>query len=903
MAEVKGISEDTAKPASESRKVPGISHRDLSRAGLLRTLFRALEEKAIRYCVLHSYEGLPDELPSDLDLVVHPEDVTRLPFVFLALREQGYRPVQCLNYAIKGYYFVFFWPEGRVLKSVAIDFICEHRQSGLILASGESLLVGRRRQESIWVADPSTEFAYLLAKKILKGAVPARQVQRLKLLVGVLGRIPAQMVAGVLFGKKWAVPVVEACAKGSIATLLRKLRFRLLLRTNAIDPLNTVRYLLVDAVRLMRRCLWPTGLFVVVLGPDGVGKSTLIDCLTQSAGSAFRRHRMFHWRPGLLWRRQSIGLVLDPHGQSLRSPWSSAVKLLALMLDYWLGYLLVVRPFLARSGLVLFDRYFHDLLVDPIRYRYGGPQWLPRVLVRLLPQPDLMLILDAPEHLILSRKQEVDREEVVRQLLAYIKVAESFPQAFVLDASRPLSEVGEQAARETVSFLERRFQHRYSFWLHSQENQDRKSAGKRDYRNSEENVVQKALDLLSGRHPDQNAPSNGNSPSLTSTGASPANGNSCSLPMETRSSGSELGARSFAVLPSRRAPRWLIPLGDEQLSLRGLEVWLPFSRSGRLAKRAFSLLTKMGLLEHTSGKAHVWPCGDLPIERFISEVTGAQEPVLALSLGTPGPFRKLTIRVMHRKGECLGYIKLPLTEAATIRVRHEAEMLTQLWKHSDLRPFLPLLLHAGPWADTYLLFQSSGPDAQGPIRFGTLHHLFLKTLWEVRHSQKAGHQVLHEVATRWQNSAHRMSSPWRDLGSRGLSEASRALAGSTIPCGLAHGDFAPWNTRTGNGRLFVFDWESAAWDVPQLWDFFHFRTQVASLLHRVGRSMSSVEPTSHSMDPSHEVALHMLYTLKSVSNLIEEGTPERSSALRYRRRLLEGIVAAPQSTRRSANVL
>src|SRR5437879_2077905 len=75
--------------------------RAFNRATFLRTLFRTLEQEGIRYCVLHSYGGLPDELTSDLDMAVHPDDMVRLPTLFRRLSASGYHPVQYLNYAVR----------------------------------------------------------------------------------------------------------------------------------------------------------------------------------------------------------------------------------------------------------------------------------------------------------------------------------------------------------------------------------------------------------------------------------------------------------------------------------------------------------------------------------------------------------------------------------------------------------------------------------------------------------------------------------------------------------------------------------------------------------------------------------------------------------------------------------
>ena len=74
----------------------------------LLTLFRLLDENGVRYCVLHSWENLPDELPGDLDLAVMDEDKLKLWPVFEGLQQQGYVPIQTLHYSGKGNAFVFF---------------------------------------------------------------------------------------------------------------------------------------------------------------------------------------------------------------------------------------------------------------------------------------------------------------------------------------------------------------------------------------------------------------------------------------------------------------------------------------------------------------------------------------------------------------------------------------------------------------------------------------------------------------------------------------------------------------------------------------------------------------------------------------------------------------------------
>lgn len=856
----------------------GISLRESSRANFLHTLFQTLDARSIQYCVLHSYQGLPDELPGDLDLAVHPRDVAKIPFVFQQLLRDGYRPVQCLNYAVRGYYFVFFWFEGGAPQSIAVDIIDDHRRSGLIFASGQSLVAGRKKRGDFWIPAPASEFAYLLAKKALKGSVSQRQEQRLCSLVRELGRNQADSVAESLVGRERAKSVVDACVNGSLSSSLPALKRSIWRTTITRNPLVPVRYQLSNALRLIRRWFQPSGLFVCVLGPDGVGKSTLIEHLIQSVGSAFRRKRVFHWRPGLLGGKQATGPVTNPHGQSLRPAWLSVGHLFARLLDYWLGYCFVIRPLLARSGLVVFDRYFHDLIVDPKRYRYGGPMWLARVLSRIVPQPDVVLVLDAPEHVIFARKQEVPLEEVKRQRRLYLEVAQSFSRATVMDARRSVREVCEEADQRIVKSMGRRFQRRHKAWIAPRETPLRDSGRAPRARDGSGDTLQEMLRLLYGsRISDADRVPGASQPLVNDL---PTNGN--------------VGARGYVVLPSKRSARWLLPHGNTRMTLRGLDIYAPYAPSARLAKKVLGWAIRMGWQGWPRHKVLVVPRGPSPLETMIQEIVGERSLALSMSLGRPGAFRKLTIQVMRPSGEILGYIKLPLTEAATPRVQREAEALAQLQKFTDLRPHIPRVLHAGPWGDAYLLFQSPGPSHSGPVGFGASHREFFETLHRVHQAERPGHELVEEVGASWRMFTPRLDEEWRELGQSVLEEAERKLSGATVECGITHGDFAPWNTRAGNGYLFVFDWESASWRASIHWDIFHFHVQVASLLRGKMAASSKKVLASWSNRP-WEAALLKLYALVSVLRLIEEGAPISSPAIAFRRRLLAGLRAEPRA--------
>jgi thymidylate kinase len=444
---------------------PRSSELRRSRRDLLSTLFSALDSHQVRYCVLHSWEELPHELSSDLDIAVHPEDERKLALVFRFLRGKGYAPVQAINYALDAHCFRFLWHDDAATDSLAVDVIFKHQKGVLVTPSAKLLISGRRRLGAFWIPAPESEFTYLLARRTWKGTAPPRQARRLKALVAQLGQARAQRLAAELFFGRLSVRIVEACSKGQLNSLLARIKWEPWKTSLVRNPFGLMANLLFDGIRRIRRWAMPTGLFITLMGPDGVGKSTLIKHLVEAVGCVFDRHRLFHWRPMLLWQQRAMGDATRPHSAPRHGCCLSVARIFAHLLDYWLGYWLVLRPLLARSGLVVFDRYFDDVLIDPKRYRYGGPLWLVRIVRHLIPEPDMVLILDAPDEMVLSRKQEIELAEIQRQRRLYVRAEGRTCASRVINASGSIPQVTAEAVVAVIEHLARRFECQNGRWL------------------------------------------------------------------------------------------------------------------------------------------------------------------------------------------------------------------------------------------------------------------------------------------------------------------------------------------------------------------------------------------------------------------------------------------------------
>jgi thymidylate kinase len=248
-------------------------------------------------------------------------------------------------------------------------------------------------------------------------------------------------------GKRWGGRLLSSASQGrpeESELCARQIRRAVVRRALARAPLRTfiggLGFYLAEA----RLHLNPPLPWVAVLGPDGSGKSTLLAALRRSWPQSLGPVHIHHLRPHRLNRHTAAtGPVTDPHGQPPRGTVMSIAALTFVMLDWWIGYWTRIVRQRAKHGLVVFDRHLLDMLADPLRYRYGGPSWVSRAACRLVPRPDLIVVLDAPTSVVRARKQEVTIAESERQSMAYRSLAAEVTGAHLVDATMTPQQVVE----------------------------------------------------------------------------------------------------------------------------------------------------------------------------------------------------------------------------------------------------------------------------------------------------------------------------------------------------------------------------------------------------------------------------------------------------------------------------
>ena len=196
--------------------------------------------------------------------------------------------------------------------------------------------------------------------------------------------------------------------------------------------------------------------WITLLGLDGSGKSTVVEVIEKQLSPT--AVTVIHRQPFVVFRtsRQSgtpgkiSHYAKPPHGLI-----KSVIKLMALVLDWHLGYWRTIQPARRRGILVITDRHaLLDLIADPLRYRYGGPASLIPWAIRLVPMPDLIFLLDAPLPVLLARKQELSTAKAEELRSAYLQLMQSLPNGRTVNAAQPIALVATDLINYLVSFVE-----------------------------------------------------------------------------------------------------------------------------------------------------------------------------------------------------------------------------------------------------------------------------------------------------------------------------------------------------------------------------------------------------------------------------------------------------------------
>lgn len=171
------------------------------------------------------------------------------------------------------------------------------------------------------------------------------------------------------------------------------------------------------------------GAIITIIGTDGTGKSTTHKQLRSSlSNSGLKSKYVYMGRSrGSLIVPKNTQQKIDGAAKRIEGP----KKLLKYMASwfYFVDYLIRFSKILFHTRIlgtsIQCDRYYYDILLMESYSRIGY-----KLLEKLAPAPDLLIVLDCPVNILIERKAERSESEYERQREFYLSLATSAPYRF-----------------------------------------------------------------------------------------------------------------------------------------------------------------------------------------------------------------------------------------------------------------------------------------------------------------------------------------------------------------------------------------------------------------------------------------------------------------------------------------
>jgi len=415
---------------------------------LLERILRAADRAGVEYAVLRDVAGLADlGGRGEVDLLVRADHLDRwrgvlAPLGFADLDRRGHAP---------HHFFAAYDPacDGWLKLDVvtAVAYGAPYHALATDLADG--CLRRRLRRGAVFALAPEDELVTLLLHCLLdKVAFAPKHRARLGELVLEAAPDAAAGLLAILDSPGLAWPRVRAAIEAGAWDDLLTERAAVTARLAGRDPLGTrLRGARDRALRRwdrLRQLVRPRLPAVALLAPDGAGKSTLAEGLARSFYFGSRQIYMGLYqkdaRRSALARFKGLGVV-------------------GHVLTQWRRYA-AGRFHRGRGRLVVFDRYTYDAYL-PAQGPESASRRLRRwILAHACPAPDLVVLLDAPGHVLYARKGEHSPARLEAQRRAYLDLRARAPGIVVVDATQD----PDRVRRDVLSLIWRRYAARGPRW-------------------------------------------------------------------------------------------------------------------------------------------------------------------------------------------------------------------------------------------------------------------------------------------------------------------------------------------------------------------------------------------------------------------------------------------------------
>lgn len=414
--------------------------------------FKFLKQNRISFCITNGYEDIINgiDTQSDIDILFKKSDFLMIEKSIQKFsKEENIQLVQILHHDLFAKNIFLYNPKDQTFLN--LDIYGELSRNNIVFFDEKDIFSTIKDYQNIPILSAEKEFVYYLIKKIDKTNITKSNFLHLRSLYLRKEETINKYLKN--YFKYHFEIIIESFKEDKIDKIIKNI---LILKKDFYKTISNESNRFKNLIRTIKRIFNPTGITISFLGPDGSGKSTIIDKLLENR-LPFRRKDYFHLKPIL--KKQSSNdneMITDPHKYEPYNKLKSYLKLLYFIYQYNQGWIKNISKLKIKSSLIIFDRYFDDLIVDNKRYRYGGSKHIAKLARLFIPKPDIYFILTSDAEIIYKRKQEVPFEELERQVKEYKSLADN-KRYFNINVDNTPEEIVKQVTKIIMDKMNERY--------------------------------------------------------------------------------------------------------------------------------------------------------------------------------------------------------------------------------------------------------------------------------------------------------------------------------------------------------------------------------------------------------------------------------------------------------------
>jgi thymidylate kinase len=434
-----------------------------SKIELLKIFIIYLEKKKIEYCFLGDPEKHITNIEGDFDFYINIKSkrlIINLVKNFCIIHDL--KIANLFHHEFNAFCFVICYDDiSNNSQIVHLDFcneyVCDNRR--IYKFKSENIkTIKISNHTNLKVLKPKSAFIYYLLKKIWKLNINDQELNYIFKLSMEIDDLENTDIKN-FFSINITREIIDAIKSKNIIFFKQRSNF-LKSEIIKINPIKLRDFYKIFN-RLFFRFSYPAGIFIIILGCDGVGKTSLITKLVQASKlnhpSLVRGYKYFHFAPFFMYQSVNPKATI-PNQEQPYNFIISFIKIIYLYFIFWLGYMFTAKLHLVRATGIIIDRYFYDILVDPGRYRIKLPKIIIKLFSKIVPKPELTFIITADHKQIYERKKEIQLDQINKIQNKYIELNKFIKNSYLIDNSKDLLKSEINMKNIMIDFMNNKFQ-------------------------------------------------------------------------------------------------------------------------------------------------------------------------------------------------------------------------------------------------------------------------------------------------------------------------------------------------------------------------------------------------------------------------------------------------------------